>query len=97
MRNEKKKKKRPLKVIEFWFFLAIIILLSTFRDPEFHHVWFLEGIGEIRPKNENEKKTKKKGKKKKKKKAEAKRLVAQLAHSSVFSGTFMIQIFSPLL
>ena len=83
--------------MNFGFFLAIIILLSTFRDPEFHHVWFLEGIGEIRPKNENEKKTKKKGKKKKKKKAEAKRLVAQLAPSSVFSGTFMIQIFSPLL
>ena len=61
----KKKKKRPLKVIEFWFFLAIIILLSTFRDPEFHHVWFLEGIGEIRPKNENEKEDEEERKKKK--------------------------------
>ena len=89
MRNEQ-------KVIEFLVFLAIIILLSTFRDPEFHHVLFLESIGEIRPKNENENKTKKK-EKKKKEKAEAKRLVAQLAPSSVFSGTFMIQIFSPLL
>ena len=51
--------------MNFGFFLAIIILLSTFRDPEFHHVWFLEGIGEIRPKNENEKEDEEERKKKK--------------------------------